>query len=322
MFREIEILVPTAQLDKQGESTLSARALLDFVSGCPEGAQVEFDQPRADARVTIRAGRARATLPTLSTDDFPTFTDREGGEEFELEGAAFSACLASVAHAQCNETTRHYLNGIYVHRRQPRELVCVATDGHRLARTIIQTAQDLPEELPGVIVPTSAIGELIGLAAKADFLQLEVSDRFLRAQVDGTTFTTKLVDGTFPDYERVIPPADIATGFDTDRAAFALTAKRCAAIVSDKARAVKLTPHGTTLELLGSDRDLGEIVDEIDAATTTKMPIGLNTRYLVAALDALQGKMVKVRYDNPGAPIAFTDPSEPNRLQVVMAMRV
>ena len=322
LFREVEILVPTADISKTGVTTMSARALLDFVASCPEGAQVEIEHPRADARVVVRAGRARATLPALSADDFPAFTVPGNAVSFEIEGAAYSAGLASVAHAQSSEETRYYLNGIFVHRRKERELVCVATDGHRIARTIVPMAEDLPEDLPGVIVPSAAIGELIGLAGKVDTLQIEVSDQFLRARTESVTFTTKLVDGTYPDYERVLPPDDVATGFDTDRTAFAQTARRCAAIVSDKARAVKLTPRGDTLELLGSDRDLGEIVDEIDAATSTKMPVGLNTKYLVAALEALQGKTVKVRYDNPGAPIAFTDPGEPNRLQVVMAMRV
>jgi DNA polymerase-3 subunit beta len=321
-LRQVEIQVPTTELGKPGITTVGAKALQDFVSGCPDGAQIELEQPRVDARLTIRADRAKAALATLPADDFPAFADQDCGDPLELDARTFATTLASVAHAQSNETTRFYLNGIYVHRRSSRELVCVATDGHRLARTVMETAHDLPEDLPGVIVPTSAIGELIGLAGKAEVLRLEIGQRFLRASIDSIAFTTRLVDGVFPDYERVIPPADVATGFDAAREAFARTAKRCAAIVTDKARAVKLTPQGNVLELLGRDLDLGEITDAIDAETTTKMPIGVNTRYLVAALDALTGSTVRVRYANPGAQVAITDPAEPNRLQVVMPMRV
>jgi DNA polymerase III subunit beta len=316
-----ELTIDTAgEVDQAGAVTASARALANFVAGSAEGSQIEMDLPKADGRLTVRAGRARAAIATLPVDQFPSFAEEDFATNFALDGEAFATALRIVSHAQSFEETRYYLNGVYVHRRSPRELVCVATNGHCMGWTFIETDADLPD-LPGVILPRQTIEEVISLAERVESIDVALSDKLCRLSADGTILTTKLVDGTFPDYERVIPKG-VDTGFETDRSHLVQAAKRCAAIVGNKERPLKMTPAGRVLELLGRDTDLGEITDEIDAATSCKMPIGINAGYLAAALDALGGETVRVRYADPGAPMVFTDPSEPNRLQVVMAMRV
>ena len=321
MDRQVEIAVPAVSIGKTGATTANARTLSDFVSNAPEGSQIEFELPKADGRLTLRAGRGRAAFAVLPAEDFPQFKDQGGGTvTVVVDGAALHAAFGAVAHAQSNEETRYYLNGTYLHAGKG-ELVCVATDGHRLARATLPVA-DLPDDLPGIIVPSGSTAEIMALAAKTDSLELAINDTSLAVYAGDVVFRTKLIDGTFPDYERVCPPKDVATGFDVDRTAFLLATKRCVAIVSDKMRALKLTPNDRSIELLGKDADRGEISDEIDAQTTTKLPIGVNAKYLAGALDALQGTTIRLRYADPGAPIALTDPADGTRLQIVMPVRV
>lgn len=306
-----------------GTTTASVRALVDFAAGAPDGSRVEVEQPKADARLTLRAGRARGAFATLPAADFPSFRTEAFDHHLTLDGAAFAAAIGTVVHAQSDESTRYYLNGIYLHRRAERELVLVSTDGHRLARTVHETAEDLPEEMQGIILPRQAVPDIEAMAARNDSIQLSIGATLASVEAGGVILVTKLVDGTFPDYERVIPPADIETGFEVDREQLAFAAKRCEAVIADAAsHSMKMAPAAGVLQLKASNGDLGEISDEIDAASSTKLPIGVNVRYLLAALEALGGKTVRVRYADSGSPMALIDPTQPDqRVQVVMPMR-
>ncbi|MBS0542014.1 MAG: DNA polymerase III subunit beta, partial [Proteobacteria bacterium] len=321
MMREASISLD-AQVEKTGATTADARMLAQFVAGLADGLQVEASL--AGERLTVRAGRARATFPTLSPEDLPTLRPEGDAVDLELEGAAFAAVLRSVAHAQSTEETRIYLNGVYLHRRADRELVAVATNGHCLARTVLSTSADLPD-FAGVIVPREAVDELATLAAEAGTIELAIGTRLLCARAGDVVLTSKLIDGTFPDYEHVIPPATVKEGFDLAREDLILSLKRVGVFdETDRARSrpVKFSPHGKSIELMASSADLGEIADEIDAQATTKIPVGMNARYVLAALEALGGKTTQVRYADAGAPIAFTDPNAPNKLQIVMPRRI
>jgi DNA polymerase-3 subunit beta len=316
-----------AQVAAAGTVTANARAMADFVAGAADGSQVEVEHAKEGGPIVLRAGRARASFATLPAADFPPAKEAEG-VELVVDGKAFAAAVDSVAHAQSNESTRYYLNGIYLHGRgassgEGGEIVLVATNGHCLARDVL-AVKKVPDNLPGVILPSRSIPELVALATAIEDgeLVLQVSPILVRAEIDGVAFSTKLVDGTFPDYERVIPPPDVAEGFDVGRAELTLAAKRCEAITSDKTHAIKLSPDKGLVQILGRNPDAGEITDEVEASTTTKVPIGINAKYLANALGALGGNTVRVRYADAGAPIAFTDPANKDRLQIVMAMRV
>lgn len=266
----------------------------------------------------------RGAFATLPTAGFPSFRTEAFDHHLVLDGDAFAASIGAVANAQSNEETRFYLNGIYLHRRGERELVLVATDGHCLARIVHETAEDLPEGMPGIILPRQAVPDIEALAARNGSIQLSIGATLASVEAGGVLLVTKLVDGTFPDYERVIPATDIKTGFEVDREQLALGAKRCEAVITDAgSSSMKMTPAASVLQLKASNGDLGEISDEIDASTSTKLPIGVNPRYLLAALEAMGGKTVRVRYADAGAPMALIDPTQPDRLvQVVMPMRV
>ena len=311
-----------AQVETPGNTTVDVRLLSQFVAGLADGAQVEMTL--ADPDLKVRGGRARASFPVLEPKDFPQMVPPGQTASLALEGKAFAAQLGSVGHAQSNEETRYYLNGIYLHRRAARELVAVATNGHVLARTVLTVAEDLPE-FPGAIVPRETVAELVALAEEAGTIVVEIGETMLRAEAGDTVLTSKLVDGTFPDYQRVIPPADIATGFDVGRDALTQAVKRVGVFATDKgkSRPVRFTPEGRTVALLGRSDGEGEISDEIDAQTTTGAdPVGMNARYVLAALESLAGTDLEIRYANAGAPVVFTDPADPSHLRLVMAMRV
>jgi DNA polymerase-3 subunit beta len=321
MDREVVIEVE-AGVDKPGATTVDVRLLTQFVQSLPDGAQVEA--ALAERKLTVRGGRARIALHVLPEADFPTFTAIQDPQLVSIEGKAFAELLRSVAHAQSDEETRFYLNGIYLHRRGPRELVAVATNGHTLARTVLAVEADLPD-FPGAIVPRGIVEELTLLAAEAGTLDLEIAATLLKARAGDVVLSTRLVDGTFPDYERVIPAASIAEGFDAPREDLLRAVKRVGIFddgSKNRSRPVKFSPDGTALELSAGSADHGETADAIDAKTSTKIPVGMNARYVAAALGALAGTTVKVRYADAGAPIAFTDPADAGRLQIIMAMRV
>lgn len=310
-----------AQVETPGSTTLDARLLSQFVAGLADGLQIEMTL--AEHKVTVRAGRARASFPALEPSDFPQMIAGGIRASIPLEGRAFAMLLASVAHAQSNEETRYYLNGVYLHRRAARELVAVATDGHRLARTVLLVTEELPE-FSGAIVPRETVAELAALAKDAGTLTLELGDTVLRAEAGDITLISKLVDGTFPDYERVIPPADIATGFDVAREDLVRAVKRVGVFATEKnrSRPVKFTPGRGILALHARSDGEGEISDEIDARTATDSShVGMNANYVLAALESLGGSDTRVRYSDAGAPVALTDPADPSRLQIVMVMR-
>lgn len=320
LYRAIVVSLE-AEVGTPGRATVDVRLLSQFVAGLADGGQVEISL--ADHLVKVRGGRARASFPALEPGDFPQMTPIGPTASLALEGKAFAAQLGSVGNAQSNEETRYYLNGVYLHRRAARELVAVATNGHVLARTVLAVAEDLPE-FPGAIVPRETVAELVALAEEAGTIALEISATMLRAEAGDTVLTSKLIDGTFPDYEKVIPPADIKSGFEVGREALARALKRVGVFATEKgaSRPVRFTPEGRGLALLGRSDDQGEISDEIDARTSKAAAVGMNARYVLAALDALGGTDTRVRYADPGAPIVFTDPAEPSRLQIVMALRV
>lgn len=313
-----------ADISKPGATTVSARALLDFVANGAGGEQVELEgAARAGDRLTVRAGQARAMLFTLPAEDFPVFTGADADPDctVEIEGPLLADALAAVAYAQAGSSDqRAFLQGIYLHRQGSRSLVAVATDGHRLSRAIVESAAALPD-FPGTIVPAPAVEHARALAERSDTVEIGFSETLLRFTTEGAVFTTKLIDGTYPDYSRVVPEG-YDKGFDVNRENLLRAAKRCSAIISEKGKPLKLSPADGTLSLLGRGDEMGEISDVVDAETTTRIPVGFNAAFLAATLEALEGETIQARYADAGGPVLFTDPADPTRLQVLMPMRV
>lgn len=328
MDRSVEVELG-AQVRKAGSTTVNAMVLLAFTRATSEGCQIEAELDQADgaALLILRAGRARAKLPTLPADQFPKVKPAdEQATEISVDGARLTQALKRVEHAQSSEETRYYLNGVYLysHEGQPR---LVATDGHRLAWSTLKMEGRIEVSLPGVIIPRQSVSTLHAIAGDADQpLAIAVSESQVRVVSGNVTFATRLVDGTFPDYERVIPK-DNESAFQVGQQAFLAAINRCSAVGTAERNAkggkpLRLTMLKAALHIRQSDHDGGEIEDEVDASLRGKESVtGFNSAYMAAAIAALGADNLDVEF-TPGGPIVLRDPAAiDEQLQIVMAMR-
>ena len=309
-----------------GSTTAPAHTLHEIVRKLPDGAQVQLETSGDRGTLTVRAGRSRFALQTLPESEFPALAGVEDGHVITLPGKELSQAIGRVEFAISSEETRYYLNGIYLHPRQGK-LGLVATDGHRLS--LMSLALDLPEGLPGVILPRKAVGEVKKLADAADKadITLEISTHKLAAEFAGARLITKLIDGTFPDYGRVIPSgnAKVAT---LEAADLLAAVARVGTIASERGRAVKFTFSAGRLVLAVTNPDAGEATEEIDCAYDAEdVEIGFNGRYVEDALNhtASTGP-IEIALNDPGSPALIrrppADTPTPDALCVLMPMRV
>jgi DNA polymerase-3 subunit beta len=309
-----------ADVDTAGAVTVSGGTLADIVGKMPEGARVVVETTIA-GRCIVKAGRSRFTLPTLPVEDFPDIADGAFDATFTLPSADILAQFAATQFASATDETRYYLNGIYWHVAGG-DLVAVATDGHRLARMAL-ACPDGTEVMPGVIVPREAVTEIMRLAKGATGdVTIDVSAQKIRFTVGGVVLTSKLIDGTFPDYTRVIPVAN-KTIARIDRESFFKSVDRVAAIGSESGHGVKLAfGHGVVV-LSMRDTDNGEAIDEIEAEYSGEaMEIGFNSRYLSEILGQIKSDRCAVRLADPGSPTLFLPDGGDNPTIVLMPMRV
>lgn len=321
---EIEDSLP-AECAAEGEATLPAQTLLEIVKKLPEGVQIKLEVSAEKGTASLRAGRSRFALNWLPASEFPSLGRLEDGVSFGIPGHALADALARVKFAISTEETRYYLNGIYLHRdpQVPDRLRLVATDGHRLSLASL-TIEGLPE-FPGVIVPRKAVDELERLAEAADKapLALQLSQVKLAATLGKARFTTKLIDGTFPDYGRVIPLGNAHVA--TLQAEELLSAvDRVNTVASERGRAVKFTFQPGKLVLDVTNPDAGTASEEVDIAyAAEEMSIGFNGRYVMDVLNATaKTGPVEIALNDPGSPTILRRPDTTDALCVLMPMRV
>lgn len=330
MDRVLTIDVEAVSIGSKGTTTVNAASFLAFARAAPDGCQIEAELvDRKGDRLVLRADRAKISLPVMPAADFPPGpADTSFTATFDVSGTALTAALHRVVHAISNEETRYYLNGVYLHRHE-NGLRLVATDGHRLALAALAPETVPPEDMAGVIVPRMAIRDLLAMAKGGETLTIEISANGLRASATpdnnpGVVFRTKLVDGTFPDYFRVIPGTN-ESGAQLDRARFQSAVQRCAVLVAKdyNDRSVKLVLAKRTVTVSRNRHEQGEVEDEMDAQLQGKeSETGFNYAYMAAALEAIDGATVDLDF-TPGGPILLRDAADRDgQLQVVMAMRV
>lgn len=300
---DIEISTSISVLDaSNGSTTVNAKLLNDIAKKAGGDVSLELE---ADV-LTVKSGRSRFRLQTLSVDDFPSFAAGGFDVEFDVDLAAL---VAPVSFAMSTEMTRYYLNGVCLEGNEGR-LAAVATDGHRLSRHTAPTVGDLPP----VILPR----KLVSILPKGP-VHVSLSSTKARIQTDDTTITSKLIDGTFPDYRRVIP-----TGNDkivlADRKALATAVERVSAVATERGRAVKLeiAPGQIALSVRGD----AEATDSIEADYSGEpLEIGFNAAYLTELLGNLTGDTVRIALNDGGSPTIFTG-GDDDVLVVLMPMRV
>jgi len=316
----------SAKSSATGATTVPAHTLYDIVRKLPDGSAVEISSGSGDTTLQVKSGKSTFRLGCLSMEDFPKMGSSEKfSYSFSVPAADLRTLIDRTRFAISNEETRYYLNGIYLHAAENdgvAVLRAVATDGHRLARF----EMPLPEgarDMPGVIIPRKAINEIRKLIDEAgDTIEIGLSDNKLKFSFDHITLTTKLIDGTFPDYDRVIPKNNDKV-LQVNPAIFASAVDRVSTISSEKSRAVKLTLGGKTMTLSASSADSGSASEEIEISFNSgPMEIGFNSAYLMDVAKQIEGEGCRMSLSDPASPTIIQDVSDTSSLYVLMPMRV
>ena len=313
-----------AAVDQPGATTVSAHTLFDIARKLPEGSQVQL--AASEGRMSIVAGRARFSLGTLPRDDFPVIAEGELPTQFELPAETLKQIIDKTRFAISTEETRYYLNGIFLHVADGDSsnpvLKAAATDGHRLARVTLPRPEGA-ESMPDVIVPRKCIGELRKLLDEVDgSVGVSLSPTKIRFDLGQAILTSKLIDGTFPDYSRVIP-----TGNDKilkiDPKSFMEGVDRVSTIATEKTRAVKMALDRDKITLSVTSPENGTAAEEVPGDyVALPFEIGFNSRYLMDILAQIDGDMVEVHLADAAAPTLIRENDKSPALYVLMPMRV
>jgi DNA polymerase-3 subunit beta len=315
-----------AAVERAGAITVSAHLLFDIARKLPEGSQVSLTTN--DNRLEVKAGRSNFKLPTLPRDDFPVIVEGDLPTSFELSARALAELIDRTRFAISTEETRYYLNGIFLHVTDEDEplLKAAATDGHRLARFTLPRPEGAAG-MPDVILPRKAVGELRKLLDEAMdgnvLIDLSASKiRFTLGGEGGVVLTSKLIDGTFPDYSRVIPTANDKL-LKVDPKLLRSGVDRVATIATEKTRAVKMGLEAEKVTLSVTSPDNGTATEELMAEYRAEsMEIGFNANYLKDILDQIDGDTVEMHLADAGAPTLIRQNDHSAALYVLMPMRV
>lgn len=314
-----------AQVERAGATTVAATTLHEIVRKLPDGALVTLTADGATGRLTVEAGRSNFSLATLPKEDFPVMASSEYASNFSAPAPVLRRLFDKSKFAISTEETRYYLNGVYMHVADAdggQTLRCVATDGHRLARI----DADLPEgaaEMPGVIVPRKTVGELRKLLEDDDMkIAVSVSETKIRFATPDITLTSKVIDGTFPDYTRVIPQNN-ARKLEVDAADFAQAVDRVATVSSERSRAVKLQLDEDRLVLSVNAPDSGAAEEELAVAYgDERLEIGFNAKYLLEIASQVDRENAVFLFNSSGDPTLMREGNDQSAVYVVMPMRV
>jgi DNA polymerase-3 subunit beta len=317
---EVE-MVATTEVEKaaDGEITIPARKLFDIVRALPDGARVDL-KLNGD-RVALNAGRSRFTLTTLPASEFPTVDQIDVVEKVSLPEEVLRDLMERTAFAMANQDVRYYLNGMLLDL-QEHTLRCVATDGHRLAmkETGLQSSVSTRRQ---IIIPRKGVNELIGLLESGDGeVELEFGRNHLRVRRGSVTFTSKLIDGRFPDYEAVIPlGADKSATLDREVLRGAL--QRAAILSNEKYRGVRLELSPGKLRIVAHNPEQEEAVEEVEAEThVSDLAVGFNVGYLLDALAALRGDKARLSLRDAQSSCLVQEQDNEHSRHVIMPLRL
>ena len=315
---QVDESVP-ANVAQPGATTVSAHTFFDIVRKLPEGSQVELSA--AEGKMQVNAGRARFNLSTLPRDDFPVIAEGDLPTRFELPAATLRQIIDKTRFAISSEETRYYLMGIFLHVADD-QLKAAATDGHRLARVTV-AKPDGADGMPDVIIPKKCVIELRKLLDEVEgTVEVSLSPTKVRFVLGHAVLTSKLIDGTFPDYNRVIPTANDKL-LKLDPKSFSAGVDRVATIASEKTRAVKMALDRDRVTLSVTSPESGTATEELPADYGADgMEIGFNARYLLDILGQIEGDSVEVHLADAAAPTLLRENDKSSALYVLMPMRV
>ncbi len=314
-----------ATINIEGATTVPVHTIYDIIRKLPDGSQVVFNTEEDNDKLVLTSGRSRFSLQTLPSDDFPTMAGGDMPHSFKIGASEIKSIIDRTKFAISTEETRYYLNGIYIHITSDNGVTLLrgaATDGHRLARVEIP-APDGSEGIPGIIIPRKAIGELRKLIDETtDAISISLSTTKICFSFDDAILTSKLIDGTFPDYERVIPTAnDKSIGFDCRN--FAAAVDRVATIATEKTRGVKMQMENNVMTLSVSSQDNGTAREEISIDYDGEaIEAGFNSRYLLDVAQLIESGNAEFLMADAASPTIVRDVEDLSALYVLMPMRV
>jgi DNA polymerase-3 subunit beta len=317
---EVEMVARTeAENLEPGEVTIPARKLFDICRALPDGCTIKFEQ--TGERVVVNAGRSRFTLATLPATEFPVIENIELVERVSLSEATLKSLMERTSFAMAHQDVRYYLNGMLLDLRE-HSLRCVATDGHRLALAETKVDSKISASRQ-IIVPRKGVIELQGLFETGEgVVELEFGRNHLRVKRGGVTFTSKLIDGRFPDYEAVVPiGADKEVRVNRDELRAAL--QRAAILSNEKYRGVKLEVGPNRLRIVAHNPEQEEAVEEVEAKTgVAELSVGFNVNYLLDALGALTGDDVMLCLRDGQSSCLIRKPESDDTRHVIMPLRL
>ena len=314
-----------AKISEQGATTAPAHMLYDIVRKMSDGSEIELTFPDDKGQLTIASGKSKFSLSCIGVEDFPVISGDTLPINFVMPVNEFKGVIDRTKFAVSTEETRYYLNGVYMHAKNngaTSVLRVVATDGHRLA--CVETP--LPkgaENLNGVIVPRKTVGEIRKLLddTSIENVTISMSDNKVRFTLEDVTLTSKLIDGTYPDYERVIP-TDNDKSLEMSVKSLASAVDRVS-VVAERTRAIKMITGTNHVSITTSSPELGSAQEEIDATYNGEvLEIGYNFRYLLDILAEITGDVVKISFADASSPSVIYDTSDNSAVFVLMPMRV
>lgn len=317
--------VVDAKISEVGATTAPAHMLYDIVRKLSDGSDVELTFPDERGQLTIASGRSKFSLSCIGVEDFPVISGDKLPINFEMGKEELKDVIDRTKFAVSTEETRYYLNGLYIHAKNEGEakvLRVVATDGHRLA-CVESPLPKGAENMAGVIVPRKTVAEVRKLLddASCENVKIAMSENKIRFTLDEIALTSKLIDGTYPDYERVIPT-------DNDKT-LELSVKELSSavdrvsVVAERTRAIKMMTAKNHVTITTSSPDLGSAQEEIEAKYDSEsLEIGYNFRYLLDILNEVKGDSVRISFSDGSSPSVIHDISDASAIYVLMPMRV
>jgi len=317
--------ITDAKIAETGATTAPAHMLYDIVRKLNDGAEVELIFPDEKGQLSIASGRSKFSLPTIAVEDFPVISADELPINFTIGKEDLKDIIDRTQFAASTEETRYYLNGLYIHAKAEAEtkvLRTVATDGHRLACVESPLPQGA-EKMSGVIIPRKTVAEIRKLLddSDSDSVSLSLSENKIRFALKDVTLTSKLIDGTYPDYERVIP-----TG---NNKVLELSAKELStavdrvSVVAERTRAIKLITSKNHVVITTSSPDLGSALEELEATyDSDSLEVGYNFRYLLDILSVIKGDNVQLTFSDGSSPSIIRNTADSSAIYVLMPMRV
>jgi len=302
-----------------GEMTVPARKLLDICRSLPSDANIKINLKGEKA--VVRSGKSRFTLVTMPTEDFPAIEATEWGETFEVSQKVLKALLDTTQFCMAHQDVRYYLNGLLI-ELDGKTLRAVATDGHRMALSEVELAESGGANRQ-IIVPRKGILELTRFLEESDEpAKISLGANHIRVQIPGLTFISKLVDGRFPDYNKVIP-VNQGKELLIDRQGFRDALSRAAILSNEKYRGVRLTLSNGKLTITAHNPEQEEAEEEMELDYSgDKMEIGFNVNYMIEAAGALDTEQVKLGLNDPNSSCTLVTPDSSGALYVIMPMRL